>query len=373
MPVEHQSRVLRIAPGQESEDVVAALLHFLKIHFHPDSPELGRVQLSDLALLSSGTVNVHEIQRVLHQLGSVDFGNFAIRGQLLARRGFPLLVLKSQARILVRKLFVITPRTTSVQGPVVWDIHDGVLTLELNRVREMNILDVPTRKRILQVLRRHDKDSAVKCAVIAARGDVFSAGADLKFLLGLRGGRAKSYAKFVREFLAYVENYPKPTIGVVSGLAVGGGVELLMALDIIIATPEARFGQTELKVGLIPGGGGTQRLPRSVGMRKAKEMVFTGGLISAEEAYDWGLVNRVVPKDTLLQETTKLCEKLKSMNPTNLELVKELMKRGSNMNLANALQMESDAYSAVLSSPEAKAAIRAFLKGTNHRKWRKKS
>jgi enoyl-CoA hydratase/carnithine racemase len=258
-----------------------------------------------------------------------------------------------------------------VQGPVLWEVHDGVLTVELNRVREMNILDVPTRKRILEVLKRHEKDDAVRCVVMAARGDVFSAGADLNFLLRLRGNRAKSYARFVREFLGYVESYPKPTIGVVTGLAVGGGLELLMALDMIIATPEARFGQTELKVGLIPGGGGTQRLPRSVGLRKAKEMVFTAGLISAQEAYEWGLVNRVVPKESILPETDKLCEKLKSMNPSNLRLVKELMNKGWSMNLADALRMESGAYSGVLDSPEAKAAIRVFLKGNSHSKEKK--
>jgi enoyl-CoA hydratase/carnithine racemase len=250
---------------------------------------------------------------------------------------------------------------------VLWNVHDGALTLELNRVGQMNILDVPTRKRLLEVLRRHEKDDAVKCAVITARGDVFSAGADLSFLLGLRGSRAKSYARFVREFLHYVENYPKPTIGVVSGLAVGGGVELLMALDIVIATPEARFGQTELKVGLIPGGGGTQRLPRSVGMMKAKEMVFTAGIISAQEAYEWGVVNHVVPRESVALETKKLCERLKSMNQSNLRLVKKLMNKGSSMDLTDALRMESEAYSAVLDSPETKAAIRAFLKGS-HRK-----
>lgn len=255
-----------------------------------------------------------------------------------------------------------------MQGPVLWDVRDGVLNIELNRVREMNILDVPTRKRILAILKRHEEDEAVKCAVISARGDVFSAGADLKFLFGLRGSRAHSYAKFVRQFLDYLENYPKPTIGVVNGVAVGGGVELLMTLDFTIATPESRFGQTELMVGLIPGGGGTQRLPRLIGLRKAKEMVLTGGLVSAQEAYGWGLVNRVVPRESIILETEKLCEKLKSMNPSNLRLAKELMNKGSSMNLADALIMESDAYTAVLDSPEAKTAIRGFLKKGSSRK-----
>ncbi len=251
------------------------------------------------------------------------------------------------------------------------DVRDGVLTIELNRVQEMNILDLPTRRRILAILKKHEEDDAVKCVVIGARGDVFSAGADLNFLFGLRGSRAHSYAKFVRQFLDYVENYPKPTIGVVRGIAVGGGVELLMALDMIIATPEARFGQTELKVGLIPGGGGTQRLPRSIGLRKAKEMVFTGGLVPAQVAYEWGLVNHVVPKESILQETEKICEKLNSMNPSNLRLVKELMNKGSSMSLADALIMESDAYTSVLDSPEAKAAIKGFLKGSTRREKKK--
>ncbi len=257
-----------------------------------------------------------------------------------------------------------------MQGPVLWDVREGVLTVELNRPREMNLLDVPTRKRLLEVLRRHEDDDSVKCAVITARGDVFSAGADLNFLLGLRGRRARSYAKFVRNFLDYVENYPKPTIGVVSGLAVGGGVELLMALDIIIATPEARFGQTELKVGLIPGGGGTQRLLRSVGMRKAKEMVFTADLVSAQEAYECGLVNHVVLKESGLLETKRLREKMKSMSQSNLRLVKELMNKGSSMGLRDALRLESETYSTVLNSPEAKTAISAFLKESRRKKSR---
>jgi enoyl-CoA hydratase len=249
-----------------------------------------------------------------------------------------------------------------VQGPVLWDVQDGVLSVELNRIRERNILDVPTRKRILQILKRYEKDDTIKCVVVSARGDIFSAGADLNFLLRLRESRAKSYAKFVREFLGYVENYPKPTMGVVSGLAVGGGLELLMALDMVIATPQARFGQTELKVGLIPGGGGTQRLPRLVGMRKAKEMVFTADLISAQEAYEWGLVNRVVPEESVLLETKKLCEKLSSMSQSNLRLVKDLINKGSSVGLADALQMESEHYSKILDSPKTKAAIKAFLK-----------
>ncbi len=258
-----------------------------------------------------------------------------------------------------------------MEGPVKWNVREGVLTLELNRAREMNLLDTPTRKRLLEALKRHERDDAVKCAVITASGDVFSAGADLNFLLGLRGARAKSYAKFVRTFLEYVQNYPKPTIGVVTGLAVGGGVELLMALDIVIATPEARFGQTELKVGLIPGGGGTQRLPRTVGIRKAKEMVFTGRLISAEEAYEWGLVNRVVPKESVTGETNELCDRIGSMSQSNLKLAKELMNKGSNMVLADALFMESEAYAAVLNSSEAKRAISTFLKEGGRKKSKK--
>jgi enoyl-CoA hydratase len=192
-------------------------------------------------------------------------------------------------------------------------------------------------------------------------GPVFSAGADLNYLVTLDNKAAKAYANFVRYFLGYLEGYPKLTIGLVRGLAVGGGLELLVTLDMVIATPNARFGQTELNVGLIPGGGGTQRLPRLVGLRKAKEMVYTGDLISAQEAFSLGLVNKVVGEEQLQAESLLLCQKIQSKTPAGIRMAKEAMNAGRSMSLDEALNLESRLYSKVLSSPEAKRRIQAFL------------
>jgi enoyl-CoA hydratase len=241
---------------------------------------------------------------------------------------------------------------------------DGKLKITLDRPDRLNILGVDTRKRILEVLKAHESDDNVRCVVVSSSGQVFSAGADLNYLVSLDKAGAKAYAKFVRSFLGYLEGYPKPTIGLVRGLAVGGGLELLMTLDMVIATANARFGQTELNVGLIPGGGGTQRLSRLVGPRRAKELVFTGDLISAQEALRLGLVNKVVEEDLLETEATLICKKIQSKSPANLRMAKDAMNAALSMGLDDALKLESKLYSKVLSNPETKQRIKTFLK--NH-------
>ena len=183
----------------------------------------------------------------------------------------------------------------------------------------------------------------------------------MNYILELTPARARTYTRFVRSVLDYIEAYPKPTIGVVGGVAVGGALELLLALDLVIASTEARFGLTELNVGLVPGGGGSQRLPRFVGFRKAKEMIFTGGLISAQEALDIGLVNRVVPKEALTEEVEKLCERIKQKSPTGLKLSKEAINQGLYRNLREGLRVENRIYPSVAASSEAKERIRAFF------------
>jgi enoyl-CoA hydratase len=240
-------------------------------------------------------------------------------------------------------------------------VADGVLKIELGGPNEMNILSVSTRKRILEVLRKHEGDEGVVCAQFSSLGKVFSAGADLNEIVLLGRSEAKAYAKFVRSFLAYVEGYPKPTIGIVNGLAVGGGLELLMALDIVLASPESSFGQTELNVGLIPGGGGSQRLPRIVGVRKAKEMIYTGNLISASEAYQWGLVTRLVETDRLEGEAAAIAEKIRTKSGESLRLVKRAINDGLSVGLEDGLEIETSLYARNLAGGETKKRIRDFL------------
>ena len=242
-------------------------------------------------------------------------------------------------------------------------VADGVLTLTLTSPDGMNVLGVDTRKQFLKALKGRQSDDEVRCVVVRSRGKAFSAGADMNHLLKLDRKSAKSYSDFVRNFLNYVEDYPKPTLGVVEGVAVGGGLELLMALDMVLASPAARFGQTELNVGLIPGGGGSQRLPRIVGPRKTKEMIFTGDLISAEEAWRVGLVNRVLEGPALQQEVDRIVARIRSKNPETLRLVKRALHQGMVAGLPAGLKLESALYSDVLSSEDAKESMKRFLKG----------
>jgi len=225
----------------------------------------------------------------------------------------------------------------------------------------MNILGVDTRKKIMASLKAHESDESVRVVVFTSQGKAFSAGADLNYLLTLDSREARAYSRFVRAFLGYVEGYPKPTVGLVDGLAVGGGLELLMVLDMVLATTRARFGQTELNVGLIPGGGGSQRLQRLVGVRKAKEMIYTGDTISAEEALELGLVNGVFDGNMLQSEAAKIIEKIKSKSPRNLSLAKRAINKGLSADLQSRLRMESELYARVLASRDAKERIRRFL------------
>lgn len=244
---------------------------------------------------------------------------------------------------------------------VLAEVDDGVLALTLNRPERLNVLDIETRKSLLGVLKAHATDAEVRCVLLSARGNVFSAGSDLRYILGLTPTKAKAYTKFVRSVLDSIEVYPKPTVGIVDGLAVGGGLEILLVLDIVIASPNARFGLTELNVGLMPGGGGTQRLPRVVGLRKAKEMILTGDLISAEEALALGLVNRVVARERLREEAKLVCDKLKSKGPLRLKLAKEAVNQSMYKSLREGLDTEGRMYRTVASSAEAKEGIKRFL------------
>lgn len=241
------------------------------------------------------------------------------------------------------------------------DVADGVLTIELESDNGMNLLSVKTRKELMEVLRAYESDDALCCVLISSHGRAFSAGADLKEVVGLTPKEARTYSRFVRSFLEYVEGYAKPTMALVDGLALGGGLELLMTLDIVLASPRSSFGQTELNVGLIPGGGGSQRLPRIVGVRRAKEMIFTGSLISAKEASEAGLVTRVVDADRLRAEAAGIIQRLRTKSHGNLRLVKKAINEGLWKGQASGLELESRLYSEVLGSQETKKEIRNFL------------
>lgn len=235
------------------------------------------------------------------------------------------------------------------------------LVIRFNRPDSLNVFTIEIRQKILETLREHEKDGSVKCVVFTGAGKAFSAGADIRYLLALEGQALASYSSFVREFLEYVEQYPKITIGAVNGLAFGGGLEFLLVLDLVVSSVDAKFAQSELNVGLIPGGGGTQRLPRVIGLRRAKRMIFTGEAIDADTALAWGLVNMVVPAQELMTRALELANRISEKSPETLTSAKKLLSASTRTSLPTGLLSESEEYTRILEGANAKEGLRAFL------------
>ncbi|BBD72026.1 crotonase [Sulfodiicoccus acidiphilus] len=240
----------------------------------------------------------------------------------------------------------------------------NTLVLILNRPETLNAMNLEMRRALLGLLRDAEANPEIRAVIITGAGKAFSAGADVNYLLSLDETNVREYVTFVHSLLDYVESYPKLTIGAVNGVAVGGGLELLLTLDLVVASSEAKFGQTELNLGLIPGGGGTQRLPRLVGLRKAKEMIFTGGLIDADEALRLGLVNKVVPRDRLMEESLLLAGKVAEKDVKSLAAAKASLNNWGKMTIQDGLKYEASQYAQTLLRPEVKGKLAEFL----HRK-----
>ncbi len=246
------------------------------------------------------------------------------------------------------------------QGEILFKKQGSCITVEINRPEKNNVLDNTLRKKIVEYLKDYEKDGSIKCVVFRSNGKNFSAGADLNYLLSIDKSTVEEYTNYVRTFLDYIQNYPKVTIGAVQGIAVGGGLELILALDLVVAAEDSRFGQTELNVGLIPGGGGTQRLPRTAGLRMAREMIFTGRLISAQEALDCGIINRAVPETSLMEETMKMAGRISQKSSLSISLAKEAI-NSQWKPLEDAFSLETRLYSQILLHNDGKEGIKAFL------------
>lgn len=237
----------------------------------------------------------------------------------------------------------------------------GYALISINRPEVMNALNMEVRKEILRVLDLAEIDDSVRALVLTGVGDkAFSAGADIKMFQTMTPFAVREYLKITNGASNRLENFPKPVIAAVNGYAIGGGLELAMSCDIIIASENAKFGQGEINVGIIPGVGGTQRLPRLVGVKKAKEMIFTGDLIDAKTSQEIGLVNAVVPKTELMNSVEALVAKLVSKSPLVLRLAKDALNR-SVAGLNDGLDYESTLFALCFASSDQKEGANAFL------------
>ncbi|MBA7596512.1 Short-chain-enoyl-CoA hydratase [subsurface metagenome] len=242
-----------------------------------------------------------------------------------------------------------------------YTVEDKVATIVIDRP-PVNALDSKTMEELDEVLDELEKDPNVAAIVITGGGKyAFIAGADVKEMPKLTPELAEEMSAKGQAILTKMEKMGKPVIAAINGLALGGGLELAMATDIRIISDRARVGQPEINLGLFPGWGGTQRLPRIVGLAKAKEMIFTGDMISAQEAMRIGLVNKVVPDGEELKVARDIAKKIISKAPIAVAKSKNAMEEGIQVSLEEGLKKESKLFGEICGTEDMKEGVAAFI------------
>lgn len=234
-----------------------------------------------------------------------------------------------------------------------------IALIELNRPKELNALNTQLMGEIRDALKVFDEDESIRVIILTGGERVFAAGADIKQMADATAISMLSKDQF--STWDQIKKTKKPIIAAVSGFALGGGCELAMTCDMIIASETAQFGQPEINIGTMPGAGGTQRLTRAVGKALAMEMVLTGKFISAEEAFQAGLVNKIVPVEVLLKETVKLAASIASKSPIATRLAKESVNKAFETTLDEGLQFERKNFYLTFASEDQKEGMAAFI------------
>jgi enoyl-CoA hydratase len=243
---------------------------------------------------------------------------------------------------------------------ILLETNDRIATLTINRPDKRNALNQGTRDEIVQALDELHS-SAVRVLIITGAGDkAFIAGADIGEFEGRTALTQRDVMKQRRIFDA-VEEFPKPVIAMINGFCLGGGMELALACDLRVASDTAKLGQPEINLGIIPGGGGTQRLTRLIGEGKAMELILTGDLIDAADAKALGLVNHVVAPGQLQATALSLANRIADKSPVALRMAKEAVKTASRMNLREGLERETDLFCLTFTSEDKAEGVRAFF------------
>jgi enoyl-CoA hydratase len=243
---------------------------------------------------------------------------------------------------------------------ITYEKGEGIGIIKLNRPQRMNALSNEFLKELDLLIDDIKKDDEVRVLIITGDEKFFAVGADINELAGVITPQDAHLIE-ASSILNKLENLEKPVIAAVSGPALGGGCELALACDIRIASENAIFGQPEIKIGVIPGGGGTQRLSRLIGLGKAKELLYTGDSIDAQEAYRIGLVNKLVPVESLMDEAKKMALKLLRQPGFALKIIKMVVNDGINMDLRSALAYEARCFEILFSTEDQKEGMRAFM------------
>jgi enoyl-CoA hydratase len=245
---------------------------------------------------------------------------------------------------------------------VVYEKQDQVATIVLNRPKSLNALHTVLLTELRTALEDAEADTAVRVIVITGAGDkAFCAGVDVAELVEKSPEEARAFSQWVQGIFTTVETMKKPVLAKIRGFCLGGGLELALACDFRIASDTSRFGLPEVNLAIIPGGGGTQRIPRLIGKTKALELLMTGTPIDAVEAFRLTLVNAVVPVDDLEKKVDDFIKKLLIKSPVTLGILKAAVNNGIEMDLAQALEYEAECFEAAVRTEDAQEGLTAFV------------
>ncbi len=248
----------------------------------------------------------------------------------------------------------------SEEPVVVSEVADGIATITINRPKALNALN----SSVLDGIRAAVEGvvGQAQAILLTGAGDkAFVAGADIAEMVDYGSEEAEAFSRRGQEAFQTLADFPGPTVAAINGFALGGGLELALACDILVAADTAKLGLPETTLAVVPGFGGTQRLPRRVGPGKAKQLLFTGGMIDAAEALRIGLVDEVVEPDNLLPTCTKMLQKSLRNGPVAISQVKRLVDEGIEMDLSDAISMEAAAFGHVFGTQDQKEGMAAFL------------
>ena len=231
----------------------------------------------------------------------------------------------------------------------------------INRPEALNALNGTVLQELSQVVAEVEQDSEIRAFILTGEGRAFVAGADIGEQNALDVASARKFSQFGSSIFRRIEKLEIPTIAAVNGFCLGGGCELAMSFDIILASEKAKFGQPEVGLGITPGFSGTQRLPRRVGVAKAKELLFSGRMITAQEAEKIGLVNAVYPAEELMNATMEMAKSFTKNAPVAIKYVKASVDRGMQMDIDGGIALENELYAMCFATEDCKEGLTAFL------------
>lgn len=244
---------------------------------------------------------------------------------------------------------------------VLYRVEDHIAYVTINRPNVLNCFDYETLYKLETVVNEIEFDPEVRVVILTGAGEkAFSAGADLTERKSLTEKEVRRNVKAIRGVFNHISQLPQPTIAAVNGYALGGGLELVLACDFAIAVETAKIGLTETSWGIIPGAGGTQRLPRLIGEQKAKELIFTAKKLTASEAYEWGILTKVVKQEDLIKASQDFAFEILKNGPVALRQAKFAINQGMNADIQTGLAIEAKAYELTLPTEDRVEALKAF-------------